>query len=93
MKASRKHVGEDLASGQAGIDAETVKQLRAYLHDLSSVFTGVLVSGGLLKMALEGDQRQRYSKDICEGAERGADVIRKARQLLTAPEERLGQGS
>jgi hypothetical protein len=66
-----------------------IKQLRRVLHDLSSVFTGILVSGGLLNMALEGDKRQRYSSEICEGAERGAAMIRQAREVLTAPEKRM----
>lgn len=71
------------------LSGKEVRELRRLLHDLSSVFTGILVSGGLLNMALAGDKRQRYSGEICEGAERGAAMVRQARATLTAPEQRL----
>ena len=72
-----------------GLSEVEVRELRQILHDLSSVFTGVLVSGGLMNMALAGDKRERYATEICEGAERGAALVRRARAVLTAPEQRI----
>jgi hypothetical protein len=83
-------VEQDQSKEQELTEVE-IRQLRRMLHDLSSVFTGILVSGGLLNMALEGDKRQRYSEEICEGAERGADMVRHARALLTVPEQRMDE--
>jgi hypothetical protein len=72
-----------------GLSDVEVRELRQVLHDLSSVFTGILVSGGLMNMALAGDKRERYATEICEGAERGAALVRRARSVLTAPEQRI----
>lgn len=67
----------------------TAKELRRLMHDMSSVFTGILVSGGLLNLAVTEGKQKRYSANICEEAERGAALLRQARALLTAPEERM----
>ncbi len=75
------------ASVELGTD--DVRQLRHLLHEMANVFTGVMVSGGLLQQALRGDQRQRYSNEICNGVERGAVLVREARQILLAPSERM----
>ena len=69
---------------------EEVRQLRHLLHEMANVLTGALVSGGLLQQALRGDPRQRYADDICTGVDRGAVLVREARQILLAPSERLG---
>ncbi len=66
-----------------------VRHLRHLLHELANLFTGFLVTGGLLHHALSGDPRQRYSNDLCEGGERGAALVREARDVVTAPEQRL----
>jgi hypothetical protein len=84
-----------VAMGQPGkysevkLGAEEVRQLRHLLHEMANVFTGVLVAGGLLQQALRGDSRQRYSDDICSGGDRGAVLVREARQILLAPSERM----
>lgn len=64
------------------------EQLRSILHDLSNVMTGVLMSGGLLRLALRGDGREHHALDVCDGGERGAALVRQARGLVTPPEER-----
>lgn len=64
-------------------------RLRTLLHDLSNLLTGILVSGGLLRMAMQGDARRRYADDVCESGEKGAVIIREARNLLLSPEERM----
>ena len=69
-------------------DSEREK-LRCILHELSNLLTGMLVSGGLLRQAMKDDPRSHYAGDVCEGGERGAVLVREARDLLTAPEERL----
>ena len=65
------------------------EKLQQILHDLSNLLTGVMVTGGLLQLSLQGDRRQHYAIEICEGSERGATLVREARELLTDPEERL----
>lgn len=65
------------------------EQLRHILHELSNLLTGILVTGGLLQLALQGDRRQHYAVELCEGSERGATLVREARSLLTSPEDRI----
>lgn len=64
-------------------------QLRHILHDLSNLLTGIMVTGGLLRLALKGDRREHYAVEVCEGSERGATLVREARTLLTSPEQRI----
>lgn len=61
---------------------EDVTQLRHVLHELANIFTGVLVTGGLLQQSLAGDRRQKYAAEVCNGGERGAQLVREARSLL-----------
>ncbi len=61
------------------------ERLHSILHELSNVMTGVLMSGGLLRLALRGDEREHHAADICEGGERGAALVREARDLLPPP--------
>jgi hypothetical protein len=68
---------------------DEVKLLRHLLHEMANVFTGILVTGGLLHQALKGDLRQRYTGEVCAGGERGADLVRQARQVLLATSERM----
>lgn len=65
------------------------EKLRSILHDLSNVMTGVLMSGGLLRLALRGDGREHHAADLCESGERGAALVLEARELLPPPAERL----
>jgi signal transduction histidine kinase len=65
------------------------EQLRHILHELSNLLTGILVTGGLLQLALQGDRRQHYAVELCEGSERGATLVREARTLLTGPGDRI----
>ncbi|MDT8070780.1 MAG: hypothetical protein ROO76_21680 [Terriglobia bacterium] len=60
------------------------ERLRSILHELSNVITGVLISGGLLRLGLRGDAREHHAADICEGGERGAALVSEARSLLPA---------
>ncbi len=69
-------------------DGEQAK-LRSILHDLSNVMTGVLMSAGLLRLALRGDSREHHAVDVCAGLERGAALVREARSLVMPPAERL----
>ena len=65
---------------------EDVRKLRHALHELANVFTGIMVTGGLLHQALKGDLRQRYTGEICAGGDRGADLVREAREVLMGSE-------
>lgn len=64
-------------------------KLQFILHELSNLLTGVLVAGGLLQHALKGDPREHYAREVTEGSERCAALVREGRNLLTPPEERL----
>lgn len=68
---------------------DEVRRLRHLLHEMANVFTGILMTGGLLHQALEGDLRQRYTGEICTGGDRGAVLVREAREVLLAPSERM----
>jgi hypothetical protein len=46
-----------------------------------------MVTGGLLHQALKGDLRQRYTGEICTGGDRGAELVREAREVLMRSEE------
>lgn len=74
------------------MEEPTSEQLQRILHDLSNLLTGIMVTGGLLQLGLQGDRRQHYAAEICEGSERGATLVREARALLTDPEDRLPDG-
>ena len=82
-------VGQAEKYSAVELSTEDVRQLRHLLHEMANVFTGVLVSGGLLQQALRGDRRQRYSDEICSSGDRGAVLVREARQILLAPSERM----
>ena len=69
------------------------EKLRFILHELSNLLTGMLVAAGLLRQAMKDDPRSHYALDLCESGERGATLVREARLLLTAPEERLQEAS
>jgi signal transduction histidine kinase len=69
------------------------EQLRHILHELSNLLTGILVTGGLLQLALKGDRRQRYAVELCEGSERGAMLVREARTLLASLGDRIPEHS
>jgi hypothetical protein len=85
----------DLSLSEAGkysaveLGEDEVRHLRHLLHEMANVFTGILVTGGLLHHALEGDLRQRYTGEICTGGDRGATLVREARDVLLAPSERM----
>jgi hypothetical protein len=75
------------AAVQLGV--EEVRHLRHVLHELANVLTGMMVTGGLLHQALKGDLRQRYTGEICTGGDRGAELVREAREVLMGSEESL----
>jgi nitrogen-specific signal transduction histidine kinase len=75
------------AAIQLGV--EEVRHLRHVLHELANVLTGMMVTGGLLHQALKGDLRQRYTGEICTGGDRGAELVREAREVLMGSEESL----
>jgi len=71
------------------VEDDEREKLRFILHELSNLLTGMMVSGGLLRQAMKNDPRSHYADEVCEGGDRGAALVREARNLLTAPEERL----
>jgi len=73
----------------AGIYATSLQEsereaLRLRLHELANVFTGVIIAGGLLCNRLQGEDLRRYAADICEGSERGCELVSELRSRLLA---------
>jgi hypothetical protein len=59
------------------------QDLRHVLHELSNTMTGLLMNTGLLSIALRGnDKLRRYAEDIAAAGERGAVLVREARNLV-----------
>ncbi len=75
------------------MEEPTTEQLQRILHDLSNLLTGIMVTGGLLQLSLQGDRRQHYVTEICEGSERGAVLVREARTMLTNPEDCIDEST
>lgn len=71
------------------MEEPNTRELRDILHELSNLLTGILVTGGLLQLALQGDRRQHYAVEVCAGSERSATLVRQARALLTSAEDQL----
>ncbi len=76
----------ELNSGVAGpvaaLPADVAPQVRAALHELATVFTGLLVTSGLLRSTLETGKALEYADGICELGERGATLVRELRRML-----------
>lgn len=66
------------------LDSAGVRDMRHCLHELANVFTGVMLSSGLLGRYLEGGSLQHYATDITEGGERGSTLVRELRSQLLA---------
>lgn len=66
------------------LDRSEVQAMRHQLHELANVFTGVMIAGGLLSQFLEGGSLWPYASRICEGGERGCNLVRELRSQLLA---------
>ena len=75
------------------MDEQITERMQCILHDLSNLLTGIMVTGGLLQVALQSDRRQHYAAEICGGSERGAALVREARAMLADPDDQLGEVS
>jgi signal transduction histidine kinase len=64
-------------------------KLRVILHELSNLLTGMLVAGGLLRQVVMEKRTRHYVDELHDGCERSATLVREARDLLIAPEDRL----
>ena len=49
-------------------------ELRKLVHELSNVTTGMLISSGLLRQSLAGDERGRYCEQINRGRRAHRDL-------------------
>jgi hypothetical protein len=84
-KNDAQRLGEREALGTIVLDDLQVEAMRRQLHELANVLTGVMISGGLLAQYLEGKALARYASGVCEGCERGCNMVRELRgQLLAA---------
>jgi len=70
--------------GAITLDGEAVRAMRHGLHELANVFTGVMIASGLLSQYLESGSLQHYATDICEGSDRGCELVREIRSRLLA---------
>ena len=66
------------------LDSTQVVAMRRLLHELANVLTGVMISGGLLSQYLEGQTLAHYACGVCEGCERGCNLVRELRGVLLA---------
>lgn len=64
------------------LEVERVAQMRAMLHELANVFTGILISGALLAQKLEGSAEATHAANLCDLGERGSGLVRQTRALL-----------
>ena len=84
-------MGEGNPDGAAAEEVEQilmarreVHTMRQRLHELSNIFTGVMIAGGLLTQNLAEESLSGYVRDICEGSERGSHLVREMRSQLMA---------
>ena len=85
MNPSEAHgSGGEAHLGSVTLPHEAVQSMRHCLHELANVFTGVMLSSGLLGQYLEGGSLQHYATDITEGGERGSALVRELRSQLLA---------
>lgn len=82
MKIS--NAGDEPQGGPHAFGDFNIQRHRWYLHELSGLLTGILINGQLLNEKLAGDPRQYYTEQVCEGAERGAGVVRELRAALNS---------
>ncbi|HUO59445.1 MAG TPA: hypothetical protein VMU24_02180 [Candidatus Acidoferrales bacterium] len=64
------------------LEVERVREMRAVLHELANVFTGILVAGGVLAQKLQGTDFADRAASLCDLGERGAELSRRTRALL-----------
>jgi hypothetical protein len=72
------HLGTILLDGSQG------EAMRLLLHELANILTGVMISGGLLSQYLESQPLAHYAAGVCEGCERGCDLLRELRGVLVS---------
>lgn len=63
-----------------------LRAMRRRLHELANVFTGMVIAGGLLRERVEAEELRRYAAEICEGGQRGCELVCELRQRLLACE-------
>jgi hypothetical protein len=64
------------------LEVKQVAEMRAMLHELANVFTGILISSGLLAQKLDGTGEAGLARDVCDLGGRGSELVRQARALL-----------
>jgi nitrogen-specific signal transduction histidine kinase len=66
------------------LDDSQLEAMRHLLHELANTLTGVMISGGLLSQYLEGHALVHYAAGVCEGCERGCNLVRELRGALVS---------
>jgi hypothetical protein len=61
-----------------------VRAMRHSLHELANVFTGLMITGGLLSQLPSVELPRHYLANLCEGSERGSALVRELRSQLLA---------
>ena len=82
IQAQEQKCGAPPTSHPIVLEVERVREMRGVLHELANVFTGVLVTGGVLAQTLQGTDEAGRAASVCNLGERGAELVRRMRAIL-----------
>jgi uncharacterized protein with GYD domain len=81
-EATQQVIGTPPTQHSVLLETERVAEMRAMFHELANVFTGILVTSGLLAQKLENSDQAGVARSLCELGERGSGLVREARAIL-----------
>jgi hypothetical protein len=64
------------------LEIERVAEMRSMFHELANVFTGILITSGLLAEKLAESEDEKFANALLDLGERGSGLVREARALL-----------
>jgi len=64
------------------LEVVRVAEMRSMLHELANVFTGILITSGLLAEKLKGNDEAKFAQSLSDLGERGSGLVHDARALL-----------
>ena len=82
-KSDARRLSEEAQAGGLVLDGAQAAAMRRLMHELSNVLTGVMISGGLLAQYVQENALRQYAAGVCEGCERGCEVLRELRSRLS----------
>ena len=81
-KSAARSLSEEAQAGGIVLDGAQAAAMRRLMHELANVLTGVMISGGLLSQYVQEHALRQYAAGVCEGCERGCEVLRELRNSL-----------